>query len=125
MDNLCNHPTPQTNPLALKKEATNQEEKEHCNAKAAGAKAKGASQCNAVGDASMKRKLSTTELDILKEWEDEWATEKVQRKRVHSKAYHAAFKLARRDGKGAEEAKGLARKAGADATRVWAENCKK
>ena len=48
-----------------------------------------------------------------------------QKKRVHSKAYHAAFKLARRDGKGAEEAKGLARKAGADATRVWAENGKK
>ena len=44
---------------------------------------------------------------------------KAEKKRVHSKAYHAALTLARREGKGIEEAKVLARKAGADAALAW------
>ena len=45
--------------------------------------------------------------------------EKAEKKRVHSKAYHAALTLARRNGKGIEEAKVLAGKAGADAALAW------
>ena len=41
------------------------------------------------------------------------------KKRVHSKAYSAAFRCARKEGKGAEEAKALARMAGTEATRAW------
>ena len=51
----------------------------------------------------------------MKEWQDEKENEKMVRKRVHSKAYHASFKLAKQCGHSAEEAKALARKAGADA----------
>ena len=115
---MWKHPTPQAKPLALKKEATNRKKKELVKAKGTGAKAKGARQC-------MKSKLSTRELEILEEWEADEEEKKLNRKRVHSKAYHAAFKLARLEGEGAEQAKARARKAGADAARAWAENGKK
>ena len=82
----------------------------------------------ADGPTGKKRKLSTTELEmdaqIMKEWQEEMQQEKAAKKRVCAKAYHAAFKLARREGSGAVKAKTLARKAGADATLAWAENCK-
>ena len=48
-----------------------------------------------------------------------------EKKRVHSKAYHAAMTLARRNGKGIEEAKIIARKAGADAALAWTKAQKK
>lgn len=82
----------------------------------------------ADGSTGKKRKLSTTELEvdaqIMKEWQEEMQQEKAAKKRVYAKAYHAAFTLARREGSGAEKAKKLARKAGADATLAWAENGK-
>ena len=111
--------------LALKKEDS---------AKGADAQGKRPSQnkegCTGAGEATKKRKLSSccwkeAEARIMKEWQDEKENEKMVRKRVHSKAYHASFKLAKQCGHGAEEAKALARKAGADAARVWAENGKK
>ena len=39
----------------------------------------------------------------------------VEKKRLHSKAYHTAYTNARNEGKGAEEAKAAARKAGQEA----------
>lgn len=73
----------------------------------------------ADGTTGKKRKLSTTELEvdaqIMKEWQEEMQQEKV---------YHVKCTLARREGSGAEKAKKLARKAGADATLAWAENGK-
>ena len=117
----------QQKPLAPKEEATKKKNKTPGNAKGAKAKAKGAKQCNASGKgadkASKKRKLSMeeAEAEMIKDMEEE----QMQRKRVHSKAYHAALKLAKHCGHDTEDAKDLARKAGADATRVWAENGKK
>ena len=50
--------------------------------------------------------------------------EKAEKKRVHSKAYHAALTLAKHEGKSPDAAKALARKAGTDAVKAWSENIK-
>ena len=47
---------------------------------------------------------------------------KAEKKRVHSKAYHSALNLARHQGKGIEEAKVAARKAGQVAVAAWEKN---
>ena len=99
LDNLCNQTAPMKKPLAIKKKVKKATAKKGPAQKAAGAVKMPAAQ---------KAKL-------------EFAAEK---KRVHNKAYHAAYTNARTEGKGAEEAKALARKAGTEAARVWAASMK-
>ena len=107
LDNFC-----QPKPLALKKAA---EKKKNAT--------KRKEKNKTPAEASKKRKLSMdeAEAEMIKDFEEE----QMQRKRVHSKGYHAALKHAKLIGKDTEEAKARARKAGADAIRVWAENGKK
>ena len=124
LDNFC-----QPKPLALNKapekknKATTNKQKNKTPANAKGAKANANGAKQGADEASKKRKLSMdeAEAEMIQDFEEE----QMQRKRVHSKGYHAALKHAKLIGKDTEEAKARARKAGADAIRVWAENGKK
>ena len=124
LDTFC-----QPKPLALKqapakkKKATKKNEKNKTPANAKGAKANANGAKQGADEASKKRKLSIdeAEAEMVKDFEEE----QMLRKRVHSKGYHAALKHAKLMGTDIEEAKACARKAGADAIRVWAENGKK
>ena len=73
-------------------------------------------------DAAAKGKGSSAVKKILKrkaDAEGEKEKEQVERKRVHSKAYHAALNLAKVLGKSDDVAKESARKAGAEAVAAW------
>ena len=108
LDNLCNQTAPKRKPLAIKTKVKKATAK---NAEGPATKAAGANKTKGKKkEASMAHKAK---------WQ--LAAEK---KRVHSKAYHAAYTNARTEGKGAEEAKALARKAGTEAARAFAASIK-
>ena len=108
LDKLCTQAAPKRKPLAIKKKVKKDTAK---NAEGPATKAAGANKTEGKkNEASMAQKAK---------WQ--LAAEK---KRVHSKAYHAAYTNARTEGKGAEEAKALARKAGTEAARAYAASIK-
>ena len=122
-----------------KKKAKNAKKEKHGKKKGAAAKAKGASKgtaSNKSADQPKKKKkrlsMAEAEADFLANCppgqehryklfaKKEMA--KAEKKRAHSKAYHSALSLARNQGKGIEEAKDAARKAGQAAAAAWEKN---
>lgn len=106
LDNLCGQPAPTKKPLAIKKKVQKKKKSPTSKGKGAPKEGKGADKTAKKADL----------VPMAKEVRSEAAKEK---KRIHSKAYHHAYTNARNEGKGAEEAKAIARKAGTDATRAW------
>ena len=102
LDQLCGQTAPKRKPLAIKKKVKTNNAKK---AKGPAKKAAGAVKTTEKKGLSMAQKAKL-----------EFTAEK---KRVHSKAYHAAYTNARTEGKGAEEAKAMARKAGTEAAKAW------
>ena len=107
LDHLCSQAAPKRKPLAVKKKKVKKAKKDTAG------KAEGPAK-NAAGAAKTKEK---TDMPMAVKAKLEFQAEK---KRVHSKAYHAAYTNAKSEGKGAEEAKAMARKAGTEAARAWA-----
>ena len=100
--------------MAIKKKAKKAKTAKNGKKNDAAAKAKGSSKSEASGSSAVKTTLKR-KADV----DDEKIKQQVERKRVHSKGYHAALKLAKFLGKSDEAAKESARKAGAEAVAAW------